>query len=287
MRRHDRRRRARGRAAPSRTAVRERTGLTCSIGVTPNKLLVEDRLRARQARRPDAARATTTCPRASGRCRRARSTASARRRRPSSRRSASRTIGELAARRPGVPARSTSARASAPGCTRRRTAATSGRSSRSASRSRSAARRRSTATCTRCATAPSSARSSPSCASSSPATWRARATPAKTIGIKLRFDDFKTVTRDLTLPAHTLDAREIRRAAGECLKRVDLTRRLRLLGVRAGALARLADLVAPLAPSEPAAGAQAPPAARDAASVDYSLPLFDDAIRSRSAAPAA
>ena len=44
-----------------------------------------------------------------------------------------------------------------------------------------------------------------------------------------------------------MDARAIRRAAGECLKRVDLTRRLRLLGVRAGALAKLSDLVAPLA----------------------------------------
>jgi DNA polymerase-4 len=67
-----------------------------------------------------------------------------------------------------------------------------------------------------------------------------------TIGIKLRFDDFKSVTRDLTLPAHTMDARDIRRAAGACLKRVDLTRRLRLLGVRAGSLATLAELVAPL-----------------------------------------
>ena len=37
---------------------------------------------------------------------------------------------------------------------------------------------------------------------------------AKTIGIKLRFDDFKIATRDQTLPAHTLDARAIRRAAG-------------------------------------------------------------------------
>ena len=59
---------------------------------------------------------------------------------------------------------------------------------------------------------------------------------AKTIGIKLRFDDFKSVTRDLTLPASTADARAIRQAAGSCLKRVDLTRRLRLLGVRAGSL---------------------------------------------------
>ncbi len=68
---------------------------------------------------------------------------------------------------------------------------------------------------------------------------------AKTIGIKLRFDDFRIATRALTLPAHTLDGREIRRAAGQCLKRVDLSRRLRLLGVRASALAKLSDLVAP------------------------------------------
>ncbi len=61
----------------------------------------------------------------------------------------------------------------------------------------------------------------------------------KTIGIKLRFEDFKTVTRDLTLPAAVADADAIRHAAGLCLKRVDLSRRLRLLGVRAGGLVRL------------------------------------------------
>ncbi|MDE2081635.1 MAG: DNA polymerase IV [Burkholderiales bacterium] len=61
----------------------------------------------------------------------------------------------------------------------------------------------------------------------------------RTIGIKLRFDDFKTVTRDLTLPAAVADAAAIREAAGRCLKRVDLSRRLRLLGVRAGSLVRL------------------------------------------------
>jgi DNA polymerase IV len=60
----------------------------------------------------------------------------------------------------------------------------------------------------------------------------------RTIGIKLRFEDFKTVTRDLTLPQPVADAAAIRRAAGQCLKRVDLTRRLRLLGVRAGSLSR-------------------------------------------------
>lgn len=61
----------------------------------------------------------------------------------------------------------------------------------------------------------------------------------KTIGIKLRFDDFKTVTRDLTLPEPVADAAAIRQAAGQCLKRVALTKRLRLLGVRAGSLVKL------------------------------------------------
>ena len=60
----------------------------------------------------------------------------------------------------------------------------------------------------------------------------------RTVGIKLRFEDFSTVTRDQTLPQPTADAAAIRRAAGECLKRVDLKRRLRLLGVRVGSLGR-------------------------------------------------
>jgi len=63
----------------------------------------------------------------------------------------------------------------------------------------------------------------------------------KTIGIKLRYDDFKSVTRDLTIAHYTADAKEIRQAAGQCLKRVDLTRRLRLLGVRVGALRKLSE----------------------------------------------
>lgn len=60
----------------------------------------------------------------------------------------------------------------------------------------------------------------------------------RTIGVKLRFDDFKTVTRDFSLPEPVADAAAIRRAAGMCLKRVDLTRTLRLLGVRASGLER-------------------------------------------------
>jgi len=63
----------------------------------------------------------------------------------------------------------------------------------------------------------------------------------KTIGIKLRFDDFKSVTRDLTLPDHTADAATIRHHAGLCLKRIALQQRLRLLGVRVGSLMTAAE----------------------------------------------
>lgn len=64
---------------------------------------------------------------------------------------------------------------------------------------------------------------------------------AKTIGIKLRYDDFRSVTRDQTLALPTDDARAIRKTAGLCLKRVPLDQRLRLLGVRAGTLAKAGE----------------------------------------------
>ncbi|CAN7276232.1 DNA polymerase IV [Variovorax sp. LjRoot84] len=60
----------------------------------------------------------------------------------------------------------------------------------------------------------------------------------KTIGIKLRYDDFKIATRDQTIESFTADAKTIRRTAGLCLKRVPLDRPLRLLGVRVGALVK-------------------------------------------------
>ena len=59
---------------------------------------------------------------------------------------------------------------------------------------------------------------------------------SRTIGIKLRYDNFAGVTRDHTIPVATASTDEILRAARECLKRVPLERKLRLLGVRAGKL---------------------------------------------------
>ena len=60
----------------------------------------------------------------------------------------------------------------------------------------------------------------------------------KTIGIKLRYDNFKSVTRDQTVDTPTDQAATIRQVAGLCLKRVDLKPRLRLLGVRVGSLVK-------------------------------------------------
>jgi DNA polymerase-4 len=64
----------------------------------------------------------------------------------------------------------------------------------------------------------------------------------KTIGIKLRYDDFRIATRDQTIAEATADARTIRKLAGLCLKRVPLDRKLRLLGVRVGKLVRAGDI---------------------------------------------
>jgi DNA polymerase-4 len=65
---------------------------------------------------------------------------------------------------------------------------------------------------------------------------------SRTIGIKVRYADFQSLTRDITLPAGTADAVQIRKAAGQCLKRVPLSQKIRLLGVRAGGLMPLSEV---------------------------------------------
>ncbi len=56
---------------------------------------------------------------------------------------------------------------------------------------------------------------------------------AKTITIKIRFSDFQTLTRAKTMADYTDVEDEIRKAAFACLKRIDLNKRVRLIGVRA------------------------------------------------------
>jgi DNA polymerase-4 len=60
----------------------------------------------------------------------------------------------------------------------------------------------------------------------------------KTVGVKLRYADFRTVTRDTTLEHATGDPQTIRRMARVARKRVALDRKVRLLGVRVGSLVR-------------------------------------------------
>ncbi|MBA5686068.1 DNA polymerase IV [Rugamonas apoptosis] len=69
---------------------------------------------------------------------------------------------------------------------------------------------------------------------------------SRTISIKLRFDDFQIVSRNVTVPQAVDDATAILHAARAGLKRVGLERRLRLLGVRASTLEPRG--AAPLAP---------------------------------------
>ena len=87
----------------------------------------------------------------------------------------------------------------------------------------------------------------------------------RTVGVKLRYEDFHTVTRDRSIDHHTADAKEIRRIAGECLKRVPLDQRLRLLGVRVGSVVR----------RDAFAHARVSTATM---AVQESLPLFDNGI---------
>ena len=65
----------------------------------------------------------------------------------------------------------------------------------------------------------------------------------KTVGIKLRFEGFVTVTRDQTVKTPITSAADIRHAVGLCLKRVKFDKRLRLMGVRIGNLVHASEVL--------------------------------------------
>lgn len=72
----------------------------------------------------------------------------------------------------------------------------------------------------------------------------------RTVSAKLRDDRFKIVTRSQSLATPVDDVRSIRRAAGLALKRAPLNRPLRLLGVRVDALVKRDELGVAAATSE-------------------------------------
>ena len=60
----------------------------------------------------------------------------------------------------------------------------------------------------------------------------------RTVTVKVRFSDFKAVTRAKTLERPSGSVEEIRRAAFDCLGRIELGKKVRLVGVRVGRLER-------------------------------------------------
>jgi len=54
--------------------------------------------------------------------------------------------------------------------------------------------------------------------------------------VRIRFADFKTQSRQITLPRPSRAQRKIVRTARECLKRIPLVKKVRLSGVRLGGL---------------------------------------------------
>ncbi len=61
----------------------------------------------------------------------------------------------------------------------------------------------------------------------------------RTITVRVRFSDFKTYTRAKTLAESTVSLDEIRRAAFDCLKRFELKKKVRLIGMRIGNLGKI------------------------------------------------
>ncbi len=65
---------------------------------------------------------------------------------------------------------------------------------------------------------------------------------AGSVGVKLKYDDFSTLTRDHTLSRPVSAPEALLEAARRCLRRAPFERPLRLLGLRAAALVRPGDL---------------------------------------------
>ena len=67
----------------------------------------------------------------------------------------------------------------------------------------------------------------------------------RTVSLKIRFNDFKTYTRAKTLSRHTDSEEEIRKAAFDCLGRLELKKKVRLIGVRVSHLEKVGEAIQP------------------------------------------
>jgi len=66
---------------------------------------------------------------------------------------------------------------------------------------------------------------------------------SRTIGVKVKFADFKVITRDISVDEAIQDPVQLRRAGRECLRRIEWSARIRLLGIRAGNLSRVEEIM--------------------------------------------
>ena len=63
----------------------------------------------------------------------------------------------------------------------------------------------------------------------------------KTIGVKIRFSDFTTITRDITLQEYSYNLVYIRAGARKCLTRISFEKKIRLIGIRVTGLEKLGN----------------------------------------------
>jgi DNA polymerase-4 len=111
---------------------------------------------------------------------------------------------------------------------------------------------------------------------------RARGLTARTVGIKIRFADFRTVTRVRTLAAWTSSTADIHRTAVELYRSLQLDRpRVRLVGVKCEALRPAADAPEQLALDLAGPGVSQPPRAASDRAVGPAMDAAIDAARQR------
>ncbi len=65
----------------------------------------------------------------------------------------------------------------------------------------------------------------------------------RTVTLKLRFNNFRTYTRAKTLNESTDSTEGIRRAVFDCLRRIELTKKVRLIGVRVSHLQKVGEAI--------------------------------------------
>ncbi len=119
-------------------------------------------------------------------------------------------------------------------CTRWPTGSTTGRSSPSRASSRWATRRPSPRTTT---TPPTLGRELTRLADAVGRRLRAHGLAGRTVVLKVRFGDFRTITRSVTLPDATDSGRVVARAAQGLLAEIDVSVGVRLIGVSVSSLA--------------------------------------------------